>query len=381
MSDDDFQFAARVTAVAESKTTRFFGMVQTLRQQGRRIISLAVGEPDFDTPEAVIRATREALASQATRYGAVAGELALRRDLAQAFEGYGPGNILITNGAKQGLFEIFQVLCNPGDEVIIPSPCWVSFAEQVRLAGGRPVLVGTVDHQIDPDIIQRAITPRTRAILVNTPNNPTGAVYPAEALDAVARIAAAHGLYLIADEAYHAFTFDGGAHRQMYDLATDRRRLVTVRSFSKHYNMTGFRLGYVVADAALIEMLVRLQSHMSGNVCTFSQYGGLAALEMDQTIVEQRRAALQRRRDIAYGYARELFDCIRPQGAFYLFPDVRPYLHPGENSEALAMRLLDQASVAVVPGEAFGAAGHIRISYTVSEADLHLAFEKMKEAL
>ena len=381
MTDDDFQFAARVTAVAESKTTRFFGMVQSLRQQGRRIISLAVGEPDFDTPEAVIRATREALASQATRYGAVAGELALRRDLAQAFEGYGPGNILITNGAKQGLFEIFQALCNPGDEVIIPSPCWVSFAEQVRLAGGRPVLVDTVDHQIDPDIIQKAVTPRTRAILVNTPNNPTGAVYPAEALATVARIAAGHGLYLIADEAYHAFTFDGGVHRQMYDLATDRRQLVTVRSFSKQYNMTGFRLGYVVADAALIEMLVRLQSHMSGNVCTFSQYGGLAALEMDQNIVEQRRAALQRRRDIAYGYARELFDCIRPQGAFYLFPDVRPYLRPGENSEVLAMRLLDQASVAVVPGEAFGAAGHIRISYTVSEADLHLAFEKMKEAL
>lgn len=381
MTDAALQFASRVTAVAESKTTRFFGMVQALRQQGRRIISLAVGEPDFHTPEAVILATREALSSQATRYGTVAGEMALRRDLARAFEGYGPGNILITNGAKQGLFELFQVLCNPGDEVIIPKPCWVSFTEQVRLAGGHPVLVDTVDHQLEPDIIQKAVTPRTRAILVNTPNNPTGAVYPAEALTAVARIAAAHKLYLIADEAYHAITFDGCAHQCMHDLATDRRRLVTVRSFSKHYNMTGFRLGYVAADTELIDMLARLQSHMSGNVCTFAQHGGLAALEMDQTIVEQRRAALQRRRDIAYGYARELFDCIRPQGAFYLFPDVSAHLRTGESSEVLAMRLLDQASVAVVPGEAFGAAGHIRISYTVSEADLHLAFEKMKEAL
>ncbi len=373
--------AQRVQTLSESKTIRVFTLAHQLREQGQDIISLAVGEPDFDTPLPVVAATQKALGDQVTRYGPVAGIDPLRNRLAGEFDGYGSQNIIVTNGAKQALFSLFQVLCNSGDEIIIPRPCWVSFTEQIKLAGGRPVLVDTVNHQLDPDAIQRAVTPRTRAILVNTPNNPTGAVYTAETLAAVARIAGEQSIYLIADEAYHAYTFEGRPHVRLLDVAPRKEQVITVRSFSKQYNMTGFRLGYVAAHETIVKALTRLQSHVSGNVCTFAQHGALAALEMDQAIVEQRRTVLERRRDMAFDAARTLFDCIRPQGAFYLFPDVSRHLGKNKTSEDLAMRLLNEAGVAVVPGEAFGGPGHIRISFGSDEQDLHRAFERIKKVL
>ena len=386
MLKSDPPFALRIQSVSESRTTRISTLAQDLRQQGRDIISLAVGEPEFETPAPVIAATQRALEEQRTRYGPVAGEPELRSRLAAEFEGYDADNIIVTNGAKQALYSLFQVLCQAGDEVIIPKPCWVSFSEQVKLAGAKPVLVDTAaDFQLDPGKIEAAVTPGTRAILINSPNNPTGAVYGAESIAEVARIAAWHGLFLIADEAYHAFAFDGHPHARAADAAATaalgRERLITVRSFSKHYTMTGYRLGYVAAARAVIQNLTRLQSHSTGNVCSFAQYGALAALRMDQTIVAQRRRILQNRRDLAYALTAALFPCVQGQGAFYLFPDVSARLRAGETSEDLAARLLHHAGVAVVPGEAFHGPGHIRISYGTSEENLRRALEKIKEAL
>jgi aspartate aminotransferase len=382
MLNDEPHFSTRLKAVSESKTTRIFTLAQELRRKGRQIISLAVGEPDFDTPGPIIAATRKALAEQHTRYGPVPGEPALREGLAQGFDGYTADNILVTNGAKQALYSLFQTLCDPGDEVILPRPCWVSFTEQIALAGGRPVLVETgADFQLDPECIRRAITPRTRAVLINSPHNPTGAVYTAEAIAATARLAAERGLYLISDEAYHAYAFDGRPHVAAVAVSPDPARVVTVRSFSKHYNMTGFRLGYVAADKRIIQALARLQSHTTGNVCSFAQHGALAALAMDQTVVAERCAELQRRRDLALGRTRELFPCAPGQGAFYLFPDVRGRLRNGETSADLAARLLDQAGVAVVPGEAFHGPGHIRISFGVGPQILTRAFDLIREVL
>ncbi len=375
-------FSTRLGTVSESKTTRIFGLAQSLRQQGREIISLAVGEPDFPTPGPIIQATQKALADQHTRYGPVPGEPALRTLLAQGFDGFGMENIILANGAKQALFSLFQILCDPGDEVIVPKPCWVSFTEQVKLAGGQPVLVETDSRfQVDPERIERAITPGTRAILINSPNNPTGAVYGTEVLRETARIAAEKGLYIISDEAYHAFAFDGQPHVRMVDVAPDRQKVITVRSFSKHYNMTGFRLGYVAAAKPIIQALTRLQSHTTGNVCTFAQYGALSALKMDQAVVRERCEILQRRRDLAYGLTCELFECVKANGAFYLFPDVTPRLRKGETSEDLAARILNDAGVALVPGEAFHGPGHIRISFGMDETSLERAFEKIKEVL
>ncbi len=382
LNEDRPHFAPRVAAVSESRTTRIFTMAHALREQGRDIISLAVGEPDFDTPKDVIQATCSALEQQFTRYGPVAGMDNLRRELAKGFNGYGPDNIIVTNGAKQALFTLFQVLCRPEDEIILPKPCWVSFTEQIKMAGGRPVLVNTADHQIDVQRIERALTDRTKAILINSPNNPTGAVYSKEALTQVAAIAEKHHLYLISDEAYHAYTFDGRSHLGLSEAAEGRNeRIITVRSFSKHYNMTGFRLGYVAANPEIIDAMAKLQSHIGGNVCTFAQHGALAALQMDQSVVARRCKILEQRRDLVMRLAGELFDCIEPQGAFYLFPNVTQNLKNNETSEDLALRLLEEAGVAVVPGEAFGGPGHIRISFGAKEADLHSAFERIKNAL
>ncbi len=375
------KLASRVGAICESKTTRVFTLAQQMRRQGRDIISLAVGEPDFDTPPDIIHATSQALAAQATRYGPVAGIDELRHELSKGFEGYTADHIVIANGAKQALYALFQVLCNPEDEVIVPIPCWVSFPEQIKMAGGRPVLVKTVDHQIDPKIIEDALSDRTRAILINSPNNPTGAVYPEKVLRQVAAIAEKHGIYIISDEAYHAYTFSNRPHAGMWDAAGRSDRVITVRSFSKHYNMTGFRLGYAAAHPDVIQSMIIMQSHISGNVCTFAQHGALAALQMDQSLVEQRRRELEKRLNFAYEATRSLFDCIKPQGAFYLFPDVTKYLKRNETSEDLAMRLLEKAGVAVVPGEAFSGPGHIRISFGSNEDDLQKAFERIKTAL
>jgi aspartate aminotransferase len=374
-------FSPMVAAVSESMTTRVFAKAHQFRQKGRDIVSLAVGEPDFDTPREVIEATRKALKDQATRYGPVAGLDALRCQLARRFNGYGPDNIIITNGAKQALYTIFQVLCRPDDEIILPVPCWVSFTEQIKMAGGRPVPVDTFDHQISVQAIAQAITERTKAILINSPNNPTGAVYAKETLTRLAAIAAQHHLYLISDEAYHAYTYDGRSHAGLFETAGGNERVITVRSFSKHYNMTGFRLGYVAAHPSVISAMTKLQSHISGNVCTFAQHGALAALQMDQAVVAQRRRILEQRRDLVMQFAEELFDCVTPRGAFYLFPDVTRYLKNDETSEDFALRLLEEAGVAVVPGEAFGGPGHIRISFGAKQADLQSAFERIRSAL
>ena len=370
--------AARIRRVEESQTTRIFTLAREMMRQGRKVINLAVGEPDFETPQPVIAATCAALEAGRTRYGPVAGLPELRARIAAEFEGYAADNVLVCNGAKQALYQLFQVLCNPADEVIVPAPCWVSFTEQIKLAGARPVLVPTCEHQLDLDSIRQAVTRRTRAILINSPNNPTGAVYSIQSLRAVASIAEHHGLFLISDEAYHQFCYDNHRHVPLFDLAADRRCVITVRSFSKHYNMTGFRLGFVAADVDIIAALAKLQSHASGNACSFAQYGALAALDMDQSIVRQRVAALQRRRDIAYGYLAAMSNCVNAQGAFYLFPEVNQYIRRTETSADVALLMLEKLGVAVVPGEAFHSPGHIRISFAAPEADLHKAFKRIK---
>ncbi|MEJ2283986.1 MAG: pyridoxal phosphate-dependent aminotransferase [Desulfobacterales bacterium] len=371
----------RINSVEESQTNQFTRLLQQMRRQGREVINLAVGEPQLDTPQVVIESTKRALDQGMTRYGTVSGLQELKSGLAGQFDGYDDRNIIISNGSKQSLFSIFQVICNPSDEVIIPRPYWVSFPQQVMVAGGKPVCVDTCHHQLDCDAIEQAITPRTRAILINSPNNPTGAVYPEEDLKKVARMALEHDLYIISDEAYYLFVYDG---QKTPDLFADKRirdRLIVIRSFSKTYNMTGFRIGYMAASSDIINAIGRLQSHLTGNVCSFAQHGALAALDLDEYLFAEWRDDLEKQRDYAYGRASDLFDCIKPRGAFYLFPNVAPHLKKGMTAVDLASHMLENFGVAVVPGEAFGMPGHIRISYAVSENNLVSGFDKIAEAL
>jgi aspartate aminotransferase len=369
----------RIRNLEGSRTVQFTSIVQRLKQQGKQVIDFAVGEPDFDTPQAIIQSTKKALDSGNTRYGPVEGLPVLRSKLADRYIGYDAQNILISNGSKQSLFLIFQVILNPSDEVIIPRPFWVSFIEQVKMAGGVPVLADTVNHQLDVNAIGGLINAKTRAIIINSPNNPTGAVYGETDIKDVLRLAADHGLYVISDEAYRFFVYDGLKPQTLSDLAGDRNRLIITGSFSKQYNMTGFRIGYTAADKKVIEAMSRYQSHCSGNVCTFAQFGALAALEMDQEIVLQRRTEMEKKRNIAFRFASEMFDCVRPGGAFYLFPDVTRHLSKDQTAEAFAADLLEKTGVAVVSGEAFGMAGHIRLSYAVPEQILIEGLEKISE--
>ncbi len=369
----------RIRNVGASRTVQFTSIIQKLKQQGKSVIDFAVGEPEYDTPRAIIERTKKALDSGNTRYGPVDGLFELRTRLAEAYDGYDAQNIIVSNGSKQSLFLIFQVILNPSDEVIIPKPFWVSFVEQVKLAGGVPVFADTVSHQLDPDAIAGLITPKTRAIIINSPNNPTGAVYREKDIKRVVEMAVDHGLYLISDEAYRFFVYDGHKSQTLFDYTGVRNRLIITGSFSKQYNMTGFRIGFAAADKEIIGAMSRYQSHCSGNVCTFAQFGALAALAMDQEIVLQRKTEMEKKRNIAYRFASEVFDCVRPGGAFYLFPDVSRRLGKDQTSEAFAADLLKKTGVAVVPGEAFGQAGHIRLSYAAPEALLIEGFEKISE--
>ncbi len=371
----------RINQIEASGTVKFTNLIQQLRGQGRAIIDLAVGEPPYDTPGAVLEATKQALDAGKTKCSPVAGVPELKSRLAQQFDGYDERNIVISNGSKQCLFTMFQVICNPLDEVIIPRPYWVSFPQQVKLAGGRPVFVDTSNHQLDCEKIERAITSKTRAILINSPNNPTGAVYSAEALAGVGKIALEHNLYLISDEAYCLFVYDGYNAASLFNFEDIRPLLIITRSFSKHFGMTGFRIGYVAASREFIRAFTALQSHLTGNVCTFGQYGALAALSMDDRDPEGWRADMQQKRDYAWQRATEFFDCVKPRGAFYLFPDISRHLKNGMTSVEFSERLLENCGVAVVPGEVFGMAGHIRISYAVSEDRLASAFDKIAGAL
>ncbi len=371
----------KINAISGSQTVAFTTLIQQLQQEGRQVIDLAVGEPQLDTPAAVIEATQNALTAQKTRYSPANGLLELRTQLAQQFDGWGLDNILITNGAKQALYMIFQAICDFADEVIVPVPYWVSFVEQVKLAGGHPVLVATQHHQLNIAAIEQALTPRAKAILINSPNNPSGAVYPIEDLQQIARLAADRDLFIIADEAYNAFVYDGAVDRSMFDIEAARDRLVVTRSFSKSYSMTGFRIGYVAAPAEVIAALSKIQSHLTGNVCTFAQYGALAALALEKQWLATRQADLQHKRDMAYERVSQMFDCLQPQGAFYLFPDVSKALKNDETSEAFARRILAEGGVAVVAGEAFGMAKHLRISFAVSEENLINGLKRIAEVI
>ncbi len=375
------QLSNRIQRVEGSKTARFIPLMEELRKQGRSVISLSIGEPTDETPAKVIDGTKAALDLQKTRYGDIGGLSGLRTTLADGFAGCSPENVVICNGSKQALYAIFQTICDPGDEVIIPLPCWVSFSEQVKLAGGRPVFVPTRDHQLDTEAMAAAVTDKTKAILINSPNNPTGAVYPRRDLEQIARLASAHDLFLIADEAYDWFVYDDQSCASLYDMAEVRNRVIVTRSFSKHYAMTGFRVGYAVAPTDVAQALIRLQSHLTGNVCTFAQYGAVSALAMGDELLVRRRLVLQQKRDLALDQLHGLFPCIRPQGAFYLFPDVSDHLKKGETSGDFVARIIEETAVVMVPGEDFGMDGHVRICFAVPDDQLVEAFRRIREVI
>jgi len=375
------KLSTRINSIEPSRTAHFAALAARLRAEGEEVLNLAIGEPHDPVADEIIAATRNALKAGHTRYSAIAGLDELRAAIAHPLPCHNAENVIVTNGSKQALFTIFQVICNPGDEVIVPLPCWVSFPEQVKLAGGKPVMVNTRGHQLDMAAIEKAVSPRTRAIIINSPNNPTGAVYPDQDLASIAELAREKDLFVVSDEAYARFVYDAKPFTSLAQFKRLRDRLIVTGSFSKSYNMTGFRVGYAIGPVALVTAMTNLQSHLAGNVCTFAQYGALEALRSCRGTGERLRSHFQKKRDTAYQLARELFDCIKPSGAFYLFPDISRLLKNGRTSEEFALDLLTAAKVAVMPGEAFGMASHLRISFAVSDEDLLEGFERIRKML
>lgn len=385
-------FSKRIQSVSESGTTRFSSLIADLAAQGKPVINLAVGEPDIPAPAPVIEACTEALHQGKTRYGPVPGIPELRTALAEAYQGMNQENIIITNGAKQGLYSLFQVILDPLDEVIIPSPFWTSFPMQVKLAGGKPVFVKTghmagIPHVPDPRAIESAVTSRTRAILINSPNNPAGTVYPEEILEQIIRVAMEKGLYIISDEAYLDFVYDGVKAKSLLNMKIVQenpeagKHIIVCSSFSKPFSMTGFRVGHVAARSSLIQAMTRIQSHLCGNVCTFAQWAALSVFSMDKSHIQGLVRDLEIKRDIACDMLSAIFPVEKPGGAFYLFPEISRWTGEGKTAEDLAEFLLKTANVALVPGEAFGAPGYIRISYAVKTGTLKEALSRITGVL
>lgn len=367
-----------------------------LRAQGAPVLGFGVGEPDFETPAHVIEAAQRALTDGATRYTSVRGLLPLReaicRDSAKRRGGvqYQPEDIVVSVGAKHSLFNLCFALLSSGDEAIVPTPCWVSYPEQCELAGAKAVLVETTagtGFRLTPEDLRRAITPRTRALFLCSPCNPTGTAYTASELRGLAEVARAHDFWIVVDEIYAALVYDGFEQRSLIEVAPDLRdRIIVVDGVSKRFAMTGFRIGWVLAPRHVAAACDVLQGQTTTSAASVSQYAALAALEGSQVPVEEMRAAFERRRNLTVAGLNAIsgLSCRVPEGAFYAFVDVRGLfgrsLHGKviQDDFTVAELLLEHAYCALVPGSAFFAPGYLRMSYAASDAHLEEGLLRMR---
>ena len=377
------EISQRCRAISPSATLAMDAKAKSMRAEGIDVIGFAAGEPDFDTPKAVRDAFKEALDRGMTRYTPVAGSLELRTAIASRLlcdHGlrYGTDEILVSNGAKHALYNTFQAILNPGDEVIVDKPCWVSYPEMVRMAEGRPVFLNCPESQgFLPKIsdMEKCISPRTKAFVLNTPSNPNGCVWTREQLQQLADLAVEHDFYIIADEIYEKLVYDGAKH---YSIATFgpavKRHTILINGVSKAYAMTGLRIGYACANREVIQAMTRYQSHATSGANAAAQHAAAVALTMDQSCVEEMRQAFEARRNRIVELINDIpgLSCRMPHGAFYVMMNVRELMGKSshgkylDGSAAVAEALLEHAHVAVVPGVAFMAEGYCRLSYATS---------------
>lgn len=388
--------AERVKRIRPSQTIELTNRVAELERAEKPVIRFNVGEPDFPTPEYICRAAGEAMARGFTRYTPVMGIPELREAICEKLArengvSYSPEEVTIGAGAKQCISAALLAILSPGDEVIIPYPCWVSYTELVKLADGVPVPVPCrEDFSLDLNAIRGAVTERTRAILINTPNNPTGAVYDKASLEELAELAVSRSFYIIADEVYEKFVYGGKRHVSAASFSDEaRRQTILINGMSKSYAMTGWRLGYLAAEKEIVRAVNTLQSQMLSCVQSLSQKAAVAALTGTQRPVETMTAEFERRRDYMYERLTRMpgISCRRSEGAFYLLPDVRAYYGKSYGGKRLAddlqiaEYLLSEAEIAVVPGSAFLAPGHLRLSYSNSMEAIRQGMDRMERAL
>ena len=397
------RISERIASIAESATLAVDAKAKALKAAGRPVIGFGAGEPDFPTPEYIVDAAVEAARQpRFHRYSPAGGLPELKQAIAAKTlrdSGYAvdPAQVLVTNGGKQAVYESFATLLDPGDEVLVPTPYWTTYPEAIRLAGGVPVEVfaGPVQgYLVTVDQLEAARTEATKVLLFVSPSNPTGAVYPAEQVAEIGRWAAAHGLWVITDEIYEHLTYDGVPFTSIATAAPELGdKVVVLNGVAKTYAMTGWRVGWMIAAPDVIKAATNLQSHLSSNVSNVSQMAALAAVSGPLTAVDEMKQAFDRRRRAMVAALNSIdgVECPMPEGAFYAYADVRGLLgrqFPGKNgpvrpqtSAELAALILDTVEVAVVPGEAFGPSGYLRLSYALGDEDLAAGMARLQDFL
>lgn len=386
-----------IQSLSPSATLAMSQKSNELKAQGVDVINLSVGEPDFNTPDHIKEAAKRAIDENFTFYTAVPGYMSLRKAVSRKLKeendvDFAPEQIVVSNGAKQALCNVILASINPGDEVLIPTPAWVSYVEMVKLARGTNVLVPTTledDFKITPQRLEEAITPRTRMILLCSPSNPTGSVYSRQELQALVDVIAKYpDIIVLSDEIYEHINFTG-SFTSLASFPEIADRTVIINGVSKAYAMTGWRIGYCAAPLWLAKAVNKLQSQYTSGCSSIAQKAAEAAYEGSQDCVHQMCEAFRRRRDLVVDLARQIpgFECNEPQGAFYLFPRVTSFLGKSDGettintSGELALYLLDKAHVATVDGAAFCLDGYIRLSYATSDDNIREAMRRIAEAL
>lgn len=397
------RISERIGSIAESVTLAVDAKAKALKAAGRPVIGFGAGEPDFPTPDYIVDAAVDAARQpRFHRYSPAGGLPELKKAIAEKTlrdSGYAvdPAQVLVTNGGKQAVYESFATLLNPGDEVIVPTPYWTTYPEAIRLAGGVPVEVFAGPEQgyrVTVDQLEAARTEATKVLLFVSPSNPTGAVYSPEQVAEIGRWAAANNLWVITDEIYEHLTYDGVPFTSIATAAPELGdKVVVLNGVAKTYAMTGWRVGWMIAAADVIKAATNLQSHLSSNVSNVSQMAALAAVSGPLTAVDEMKQAFDRRRRAMVDALNSIdgVECPMPEGAFYAYADVRGLLGrelPGKDgpvrpqtSAELAALILDTVEVAVVPGEAFGPSGYLRLSYALGDEDLATGMQRLKDFL
>lgn len=381
------KLAARVGQVPPSLTLAISAKAKALKADGIDVCSFSAGEPDFDTPAHIKAAAEKALEEGKTKYGPAAGEPKLRDAIARKLRDdnglcYNAENVIVTNGGKHSLFNLMLALIEAGDEVIIPAPYWLSYPEMVKLAEGTPVIVPTdasTGYKITPDQLRSAITPKTKLFVLNSPSNPTGMVYTPAEIKELAEVVVEKDILVVSDEIYEKILYDGAEHLSIGAVGPEIfERTIISNGFAKAYSMTGWRLGYLAGPIPLIKATTTIQSHSTSNVCTFAQYGAIAALESSQDCVEEMCQAFAERRKVMLERLNAIpgLMCPKPDGAFYMFPDISK---TGMKSLEFCDALLESQQVAVIPGIAFGADDCIRLSYATDMASIEKGMDRLEK--
>lgn len=386
------KFSSKVESITPSSTLAITAMAKELKEQGHDVIGLGAGEPDFNTPHYIIEASYKSMLAGHTKYTPAAGLPSLKKAICKKFKedndlDYTPDQIIVSTGAKHALSSIFQTILEDGDEVIILTPYWVSYPEQVKIAGGVPVYVEGKEEKefkASKDQIAEAVTEKTKAIIINSPSNPTGMTYTKEELSAIGELCLEKDILIISDEIYEKLLYNGGEHVSIAQISPElKEQTLVVNGVSKSHSMTGWRIGYTAGRKDVIKKMANLASHTTSNPAVMAQYGAIAAYTEEDGSVEKMRQAFEERLTKVFDQVNRIpgFSCQKPQGAFYLFPNVKEAVEKSkyETTEEWVKALLEDAKVAVVPGDGFGAPDNIRLSYATSLEQFEEAVQRIEK--